>query len=197
MSYYENYKNPKGFLGKIALLKMNYFNSKAANYGLSFIEIGPHYNCLDIGCGGGRNIKEISKKNCNGIVAGIDISSLAINLSKKVNKASMHKLDLKEGNVDDIPFNDNSFDVITAFETIYFWPDITKCFKEVYRVLKPSGKFAILCQISDPREKIVKKISDFKIYTRKQLKDILISTGFKDIEIHFNSKHWVCAVGGK
>lgn len=38
-------------------------------------------------------------------------------------------------------FTDASFDAVTAFETIYFWPDLPKCFREVYRVLKPGGTF--------------------------------------------------------
>ena len=35
------------------------------------------------------------------------------------------------------------FDAVTAFETVYFWPDLPLCFREVYRVLKPSGTFLI------------------------------------------------------
>ena len=31
------------------------------------------------------------------------------------------------------------FDAVTAFETVYFWPDLPQCFREVYRVLKDDG----------------------------------------------------------
>jgi len=38
-------------------------------------------------------------------------------------------------------FADNWFDAVTAFETVYFWPDLLRCFREVWRVLKPGGAF--------------------------------------------------------
>ena len=42
-----------------------------------------------------------------------------------------------------LPFGNEAFDIITAFETIYFWPNINEAFKQVYRVLKGSGTFMI------------------------------------------------------
>ena len=52
-------------------------------------------------------------------------------------------MEVLEGNVQSLPFEDNTFDIVTAFETVYFWPDIEKCFGEVKRVLKPGGTFLI------------------------------------------------------
>ena len=40
-----------------------------------------------------------------------------------------------------LPFRGETFDVITAFETIYFWPDISEVFKKVYKILKIGGTF--------------------------------------------------------
>lgn len=48
-----------------------------------------------------------------------------------------------QGSVEHMNFTDASFDVVTAFETVYFWPGLPKCFQEVYRVLKPGGIFLI------------------------------------------------------
>ena len=42
-----------------------------------------------------------------------------------------------------LPFRGETFDVITAFETIYFWPDISEAFKKVYKILKIGGTFMI------------------------------------------------------
>ena len=49
-----------------------------------------------------------------------------------------------EGAVAELPFGKDTFDMVTAFETIYFWPDIEHCFNEVKRVLKDGGVFAIV-----------------------------------------------------
>lgn len=43
-----------------------------------------------------------------------------------------------------LPFKDNAYDMATAFETVYFWPDIEKSFAEVRRILKPGATFLIV-----------------------------------------------------
>lgn len=49
-----------------------------------------------------------------------------------------------EGSAELLPFGANHFDVITAFETIYFWPNLPNTLKEIKRVLKPGGTFLIV-----------------------------------------------------
>ena len=53
-----------------------------------------------------------------------------------------------QGNVAELPFDDESFELATAFETVYFWPGLEHCFSEVCRVLQPGGRF-IICNESD------------------------------------------------
>ena len=93
--------------------------------------------------------------------------------------------------------NKETFDIITAFETIYFWPDINEAFKQVYRVLKVSGTFMI-CNESNgensKEEKWTKIIQGMKIYNSEQVKKSLEGAGFTDIKIHKNKKGWLCVV---
>ena len=90
-----------------------------------------------------------------------------------------------------------TFDIITAFETIYFWPDINEAFKQVYRVLKVRGTFMI-CNESNgenpKEEKWTKIIQGMKIYNSEQIKKSLEDAGFTDIKIHKNKKGWLCVV---
>ena len=53
------------------------------------------------------------------------------------------KVKVLEGNVADLPFEDNTFDIVTAFETVYFWPDFVNDLKEVLRVLKDDGSIIV------------------------------------------------------
>ena len=96
-----------------------------------------------------------------------------------------------------LPFGNETFDIITAFETIYFWPDINEAFKQVYRVLKGSGTFMI-CNESNgensKEEKWTKIIQGMKIYNSEQVKKSLEGAGFTDIKIHKNKKGWLCVV---
>ena len=48
---------------------------------------------------------------------------------------------MQQASVAELPFEAEQFDVVTAFETVYFWPELAQNFREVYRVLKPGGVF--------------------------------------------------------
>ena len=89
--------------------------------------------------------QETSKKCPQGIVKSIDYSPVSVEKSKKVNEAAIAegRCAVLQGSVADMVFADDRFDAVTAFETVYFWPDLPRCFREVYRVLKPGGTFLI------------------------------------------------------
>lgn len=94
-------------------------------------------------------------------VYGVDYSLESVNLSKEVNEDYIceGKVEILHGNVQKLPFEDETFDIITAFETVYFWPNIEKCFGEVKRVLKSGGIFLIGME-SNGSDNIPMKISE-------------------------------------
>ena len=72
---------------------------------------------------------------------GIDYSPVSVEKSKKVNEAAIAvgRCTVLQGSVANMIFAGDWFDAVTAFETVYFWPDLPQCFREVYRVLKDDG----------------------------------------------------------
>ena len=96
-------------------------------------------------------------------------------------------------------FADNWFDAVTAFETVYFWPDPPRCFREVHRVLKPGGTF-LICNESngdtDRDEKWTKLIGGMTIYKDIELKAYLEQAGFHEVQIH-KKKNWLCVTARK
>ena len=99
-----------------------------------------------------------------------------------------------------LPFADKLFDVVTAFETVYFWPDLLKSFQEVYRVTKNGGTFFICNECNgdtDKDDKWTEKISGMTIYKDFQLKEILEQTGFCNIKIQKNEKGWISVAAQK
>ena len=94
----------------------------------------------------------------------------------------------------DMVFAGNWFDAVTAFETVYFWPDLPRCFQEVYRVLKPDGTF-LICNESngdtDKDEKWTEIIGGMTIYKDIELKAYLEQAGFYYVQIH-KKKSWLC-----
>ena len=199
MSFFQNTCKPEGIGGKIMVNMMNAGHSSMAEWGFTHIEIRNDYRCLDIGCGGGANVKKLLVKTPYGKVIGIDYSEVSVIKSSKINKAEIENkhCEILQGNVMKLPFRKETFDIITAFETIYFWPDINEAFKQVYRVLKVSGTFMI-CNESNgensKEEKWTKIIQGMKIYNSEQIKKSLEDAGFTDIKIHKNKKGWLCVV---
>ena len=152
---------------------------------------------LDLGCGTGSLTELLAARGYDMI--GIDYSEVSVIKSSKINKAEIENkhCEILQGNVMKLPFRKETFDIITAFETIYFWPDINEAFKQVYRVLKVSGTFMI-CNESNgensKEEKWTKIIQGMKIYNSEQIKKSLEDAGFTDIKIHKNKKGWLCVV---
>ena len=133
--FFQHTRRPEGFWGRVMLKGMNKGHASISNWGMSYLDLKKDYVVLDVGCGGGANIKEFLKKCIEGFVYGIDYSKDSVEISKRLNKESLNKnCEIKEGNVMDLPYEDNCMDVVSAFETVYFWPDLNKGFKEVYCV---------------------------------------------------------------
>lgn len=87
---------------------------------------GARRRVLDIGCGGGANLAQFLKLCPQGSVCGIDFSaeSVATSLRKNAGAVAAGRCEVRQGDVSRLPYADASFDLVTAFETVYFWPDV-------------------------------------------------------------------------
>ena len=199
MSFFENTRKPQGFGGKIMVAMMNSGHGAMADWGLEHITFPADAAVLDAGCGGGANIKKLLEKCPQGCVKGIDYSEVSVEKSRKVNAKAIAegRCEVLQASVAQLPFAENTFDLVTAFETIYFWPGLVDCFREVYRVTKPGGTFFI-CNESNGEtkkdDKWVEKIGGMTIYNGDQIEEMLQKAGFTDIQIHKNGKDWICVI---
>ena len=202
MSFFLNSRKPEGLGGKLMLAMMNVGHRALADWGLQFAEIAKDASILDCGCGGGANIRTMLKKCPNGEVKGVDYSPVSVEKAKKVNEDTIlnGRCVILQGNVADLIFAANQFDLVTAFETVYFWPDLLQSFREIHRVLKPGGMFLICNECGGDNEKDEKwteKIDGMTIYKDVQLKDVLEQAGFRNIQIHKREKGWLCITAQK
>lgn len=152
---------------------------------------------VDIGCGGGFNIRRLLDRSKDGFVYGIDISSTSVEKSKKTNKKNIGKrCEVLLGSAENLPLKDNSIKLATAFETVYFWKDLEKCFAEVKRTIRPGGKFVVVNDPGDPEKHWEKMIPGMKSYTPDEIKQIMEAVGFMDVKVTKN-KFMFCVSGKK
>ena len=175
---------PKGFLGRCMLRFMNFGHAPLTNWGLDHVDFSDGMVMLDIGCGGGATLKRLLKRSPEGMVYGIDISEESVVKAKNVNKQLLNKhVFVLQGSADSLPWEDQKFDVVTAVETVYFWPNLPQCFQEVKRVLKPGGQFAIMLEVIEGDSIWTNVVEGMTVYLPEMLKDLLEQAGFGDVKV--------------
>ena len=184
-SLFINCAHPKGRMGRAMLKFMNLCHAPLTNWGLSLVDIQDGWKMLDIGCGGGATLKRLLKRSQDAKVYGIDISEESVAKASEVNKALIDKqVFVRQGSAAELPYEDGKFDLVTAVETVYFWPNLPNCMQEVHRVLKPGGHFAIMVEVIDTDSKWTNVVEGMTAYTPEQLKQFLDDGGFTKTEIH-------------
>ena len=197
MAFTDNFGNPKGLLGRMMLVSMDREHLPMAEWGLEQLAIPPAADIIDLGCGGGYNIKRMLHRCDSGTVVGFDISEESVRKAKKVNKDELGKrVNIVRGSVSQIPFSDKSFDLATAFETVFFWPNAAEDIKEVFRVVRPGGQFAVINNYGDPNIDWEKKVPCMTRYTSEQIAAFMEAAGFDTVNISKNGNLF-CVIGRK
>lgn len=198
-------RRPSGWLGELTALKMNSGHAKMTAWGLNHLDIGKTDVILDVGCGGGRTVNRLAKLASEGKAIGLDFSESSVKISTKTNRDLIKagRVEIRQGGVSAIPFSDDTFDLVTAVETYYFWPDLNADFREVRRVLKPGGSFMILVEAykgSKYEERNLRWVQagHMAYHNLLELKDLLITAGFTDLKMFEEyEKGWACWTGQK
>ena len=125
-------RKPKGLFGRYLIKMMNKVHAELWKWGLGHVNIKSEYIILDVGCGGGVNVHNFAKIATKGKIYGIDYSELSVKMAKKLNKRFIKegRVEIKQASVSSLPFEKNTFDVVTGFETYYFWQDLVNDLKE-------------------------------------------------------------------
>ena len=140
--------------------------------------VGSNMKVLDVGCAMGSNLIPFADMGCD--VHGIDIHPDISNNAKKIMKHRGYEdIDFKEGSNRNIPFSDNSFDLITSINTLHYEKneeDMMLALNEFQRVLKPGGGLYIstvgpkheIYNLSKPLGNHENLIQDFGFRTGEQ-----------------------------
>ncbi len=203
-SFFSQTRKPEGVLGKLMVGGMNGGgHAKLADWGMAHLSgIAPSH-IAELGCGGGRNAAELLKRYPEAVLTALDYSAASVETTRKTNRIEIAagRCSVVQASVESLPFTAGSFDLATAFETVYFWPGLEKCFAEVSRVLKPGGIF-LICNESDGYDeggkKFEKIIDGMKCYTAGELSSALKAAGFSEVKSDRHpEKPWLAVVAGK
>jgi ubiquinone/menaquinone biosynthesis C-methylase UbiE len=195
-SFFCQCAHPEGFLGRMMLRFMNFGHAPLTNWGLGLLEIHNGWTMLDIGCGGGATLKRLLNRSKDARVYGIDISEESIAKAKKVNADVLDKqVFVVQGSSEKLPYENGKFDLVTAVETVYFWPNLPDCLQEIRRVLKPGGKFAIMIEVIDSDSKWTNIVEGMTAYSPEYLEKLLIDAGFAQTEIHHKKPSYATILG--
>ena len=196
---------PTGDLGLIVGREMNKHHLDLWKWGLSLVSIAPDGTVLDIGCGGGAGIRMLSNKVAKGKVYGIDHSEDMVKLAQDINKDQIEagQVSICQCSVSSLTFMDDMFDMVTAVETYYFWPDIINDLKEVLRVIKPGGRLVLINEMYkhkdfEQRNSRISKLLDMRYNSPGEFKDFLAEAGYISINIAEKPEFsWITVIAQK
>lgn len=138
---------------------------------------------LDLGCGNGNVLEKIKLKS-DADLYGLDLSEKMIESAKEKLGA---RVELKVGDAEQLPYDDNQFEVIVCNASFHHYPNPDQVLLEIRRVLKPNGTL-VLGDPTAPFEWYLKFLNwglkwsnsgDCRIYGKKEIHELLLKHGFK------------------
>jgi ubiquinone/menaquinone biosynthesis C-methylase UbiE len=157
-------------------------------------------NVLELACGTGRLTRHLSKlvpENGHYIATDLNPDMMAVAQSKIADK----KIEWRVANAQDLPFENNSFDLVVCQFGVMLFAEKEKAFAQVFRVLKPQGAFvfSVWDDIKySPKVALVNKVmqdvtganpADFltkgphSFYNKSEIRNLLMEAGFTNIQI--------------
>lgn len=201
---------PSGWFGRRIIRIMNRRHSQVTDWGLKHVSIQNRDTILDVGCGGGITIAKLASLATEGKIYGIDYSEESVAMTRKVNHKRIEEgqVEIALGSVSHLPFPNEMFDLVTAVETHFYWPNLSADMLEVLRVLKPGGSFIIIAEAykGGKHDQQLQRLEQLQLrgtmkyanLTPDQHADLFNNAGYSDTQITEDyEKGWICAVGRK
>ena len=198
---------PSGWLGRLNLSRMNKSHSRLTDWGLGQVSIQFDDTILDIGCGGGRTVSKLAAIATQGRVIGVDYSETSVERSSQTNVKwiGTGRVEIRQGSVSQLPFPDKIFDLITAVETHFWWPDLPNDLREVFRVIKPGGALILIAEVYKGANTSTARLLEqqcarigLQLLTAEEHRELLANAGFSDIQINLKEgTAWLSATGKK
>lgn len=149
----------------------------------------PFSDLLDAGCGTGAMLYMFKRNYPNKLYTGIDLSEKMIETAKKKQPEGVHFV---VGDCENLPFAENSFDIVTCSMSFHHYPNPEKFFVSLNKVLRPGGRLVlrdmaarskfVLWFINSIEIPLVNKVlrkGDVHVYSRDDIQRLCDAVGLK------------------
>ena len=177
-------RRPSGTMGSKIGNMMNKANEFLYDFTLDVMQLSVNESILEIGFGNGKFFSKIFSKAEGLKITGLDFSETMYKTAKENNKVNIDnsRLSLHFGNSGAMPFPENSFEKIFCINVIYFWDEPQPHLLEIYRVLKPGGRFYATVRTKESMLKMPFTKYSFTYYETERWKKQLADAGLTFIE---------------
>lgn len=194
-------RKPDRLFGRTFARAMNKGHASMTDWGLGHVTIQRGFKVLDVGCGGGRTVEKLAGVAAEGVVYGIDYAdgSIAVSRAHNAKLIEAARVVIQKASVSQLPFPDETFDLVTAIETQYYWPNLAEDMREILRVLKPGGRLVVIAEMYKGGRYDRLKWPCMWLLRSSHLsvsdhRELFASAGYGNVEIfEEGSKGWICA----
>jgi SAM-dependent methyltransferase len=196
-------RKPTRWVGRAFAWAMNASHASLTNWGLKQVRVEKPFMILDVGCGGGETIHKLAGIATEGRVSGVDYAEGSVAASRARNAALIRagRVDIQRATVSRLPFRNDTFDLVTAVETHYYWPDLPQDMKEIRRVVKPGGTMVLIAESykgnrNDWLHRLVMKPLRAAHLSAEEHRDLFTASGFSDVQLfEQRAMGWLCVTG--
>jgi ubiquinone/menaquinone biosynthesis C-methylase UbiE len=109
----------------------------------------------------------------------------------------------QQASVSELPFDDHTFDLVTAVETHFWWQDLDAGMREVFRVLKPGGRLVLIAEFYNGGKYAmyadrIARYTSMAVLDVAQHRALFDAAGFADVRVDEQpARGWLCLVGTK
>lgn len=170
---------------------------------LARVDLRPGERVLDVACGTGvvaRGAAAIVGQD--GAVTGVDISPDMIAVARALPAPEGAPMTWQVARAEEIPFDDESFDVVLCQQGVQFFEDRLAGLREIHRVLKPGGRLGVSIWRGPEHQAVVGALIaalqrwfgpgagvPFSLGDEDTVRQLLLDAGFRDVSVEVVSRH--------
>ena len=136
---------PRGLRGRVAAHVVARLTGDANRWMVECLDVGPHDRVLDVGCGPGLAVARAAEVSA-GPVVGVDASETMVRMARRRNQAAARegRVEIRRADAALLPYPDAHFTRAGSLNSLQFWPAPAAGLGELYRVLAPGGRVAVV-----------------------------------------------------